>query len=108
MAQFDVEAALRRQCLPQTLDLWHKKLYPKAKENFIIALAAPGKIAEAIDEIGGVLRRRRHVKPSDHDNFGLLRLGLRLLLSRVRTVSQFRRARVFDWFLCCRYSNLIL
>ncbi len=49
----------------------YKKLYPKAKENFIIALAAPGKMTEAIDEISGVLRRRRHVKPSDRDNFGI-------------------------------------
>jgi putative ABC transport system permease protein len=48
-----------------------KKVYPNTKENFILALAAPGRIKEAIDEISGVLRRRRHVKPSDPDNFGI-------------------------------------
>jgi putative ABC transport system permease protein len=49
----------------------YKKIYPAAKENFIIALALPGQMSEAADEITGVLRRRRHVKPSDPDNFGI-------------------------------------
>jgi ABC-type antimicrobial peptide transport system permease subunit len=49
----------------------YKKLYPEAKENFISVLAYPGKLNDAIDEVTGVLRRRRHVKPSEPDNFGI-------------------------------------
>jgi len=48
-----------------------KKFYPDQKENFILAMAYPGRVNLAIDEVGSVLRRRRHVKPSDHDNFGI-------------------------------------
>jgi putative ABC transport system permease protein len=48
-----------------------KKIYPDEKENFILAQAQEGKVSEAIDEAAGVLRRRRHVKPSEHDNFGI-------------------------------------
>lgn len=48
-----------------------KKIYPSAKENFILAMAAEGKMSEAMDEVAGVLRRRRHVKPSEPDNFGI-------------------------------------
>ncbi len=49
----------------------YKKFYPAAKDHFISALAARGRMAEAEDEIRGVLRRRRHVRPNDPDNFGL-------------------------------------
>jgi putative ABC transport system permease protein len=48
-----------------------KKLYPAAKDHFISALAYPGRMDQAQDEIEGLLRRRRHVKPSEPDNFGL-------------------------------------
>jgi putative ABC transport system permease protein len=48
-----------------------RKLYPNAKENFITALAYPGKLNEAIDEATGVLRRLRKDKPSDPDSFGI-------------------------------------
>ena len=48
-----------------------KKMYPNQKENFIIALAQEGKVNQAKDEIGNVLRRRRHVKPGDKDSFGI-------------------------------------
>jgi ABC-type antimicrobial peptide transport system permease subunit len=48
-----------------------KKLYPKAKENFIAALAFPGKMDQAKDEITGLLRRLRNDKPSDPDSFGI-------------------------------------
>ncbi len=47
-----------------------KKIYPLAKENFLIAMVYPGKMDQAIDELVGVLRRRRHVKPSDPNSFG--------------------------------------
>ncbi len=49
----------------------YKKFYPAAKDHFISALAARGRMDEAQDEIRGVLRRRRHVAPSDPDNFGI-------------------------------------
>ncbi len=49
----------------------YKKFYPAAKDHFISALAARGRMDEAEDEIRGVLRRRRHVAPSDVDNFGI-------------------------------------
>jgi len=47
------------------------KLYPDTKENVILAMAYPGKLDQAIDEATGVLRRRRHVKPSEKNNFGI-------------------------------------
>lgn len=51
--------------------LTFKKIYPSEKENFVIATAFPGRMDEAKDEVEGVLRRRRHVKPADPDNFGI-------------------------------------
>ena len=48
-----------------------RKLYPKAKENFIIAVAAPGKMDEAKDEVTAVLRRLRGDKPTAPDSFGI-------------------------------------
>jgi putative ABC transport system permease protein len=49
----------------------YKKFYPAAKDHFISALVSRGRMDEAQDEIRGLLRRRRHVKPSDPDNFGI-------------------------------------
>src|SRR5215472_8562775 len=51
--------------------LTFKKIYPTEKENFIVATAYPGKLDQAQDEAEGVLRRRRRVKPSEPDNFGI-------------------------------------
>jgi putative ABC transport system permease protein len=51
--------------------LTFRKLYPSQKEHFIIATAAAGKLNPARDEVESVLRRRRHLKPSDTDNFGI-------------------------------------
>ena len=48
-----------------------KKLHPDAKDNFINVLAYRGRLNDAEDEVRGVLRRRRHVKSSDPDNFGI-------------------------------------
>jgi ABC-type antimicrobial peptide transport system permease subunit len=48
-----------------------KKLHPDAKDNFINVLAYRGRLNDAEDEVRGLLRRRRHVKPSDPDNFGI-------------------------------------
>jgi ABC-type antimicrobial peptide transport system permease subunit len=49
----------------------YKKLYPAAKDHFLSVQASRGKMDEAQDEIRGVLRRRRHVRPSEPDNFGM-------------------------------------
>ena len=49
----------------------YKKYYADAKDNFLNILAREGMVPQAIDEVTGVLRRRRHVKPSDPDNFGI-------------------------------------
>ena len=48
-----------------------KKAYPEAKDHFICVLVEPGKMDQARDEVTELLRRRRHVKPSDPDNFGV-------------------------------------
>jgi putative ABC transport system permease protein len=49
----------------------YRKHHPADDEHFIGAVAAPGRMAEAQDEIRGVLRRRRHVPYSAPENFGL-------------------------------------
>jgi putative ABC transport system permease protein len=49
----------------------YKKIYPAAKENFIIAQSLPGRMSQALDEVRGVLRRLRHVKPAEPDSFGI-------------------------------------
>jgi len=48
-----------------------KKLYPAAKDHIIFVLVQPGKMEEAKNEVTEVLRRRRHVKPADANNFGI-------------------------------------
>ncbi len=48
-----------------------KKMYPEAKDNFICVLVQPGKMEQAKDEVTELLRRRRHVKPTEPDNFGI-------------------------------------
>jgi ABC-type antimicrobial peptide transport system permease subunit len=49
----------------------YKKLYPDARDHWLSVLAYRGRMAEAEDEVRGLLRRRRHVKPSEPDNFGI-------------------------------------
>jgi ABC-type antimicrobial peptide transport system permease subunit len=49
-----------------------KNLYPKAKENLITAVAFPGKIDQAQDEITALLRRLRNNKPSEPNSFGIM------------------------------------
>ncbi|MGO9268755.1 MAG: ABC transporter permease [Terriglobia bacterium] len=61
---------------PDDRDVWvpywtFKKIYPEAKDNFLNVLAYRGKLDHAEDQVRGVLRRRRHVKPSEPDNFGV-------------------------------------
>jgi ABC-type antimicrobial peptide transport system permease subunit len=48
-----------------------RKYYPDAKENFITAVAFPGRVDQAKDEVTSLLRRRRNVKWSDPNNFGI-------------------------------------
>src|ERR1019366_7306265 len=48
-----------------------QKTYPEAKDNFICVLVEPGKMDQAKDEVTELLRRRRHVKSADPDNFGI-------------------------------------
>lgn len=49
---------------------YHKRR-PQDKENFITAQAYPGKMAQATDEMTGVLRRRRHDAFDKKDSFGI-------------------------------------
>jgi putative ABC transport system permease protein len=49
----------------------YHKHYPADDENFVGAEAYPGKMAQAEDEITGLLRRRRHVDYSKPDNFAI-------------------------------------
>ncbi len=49
----------------------YMKHHPNDDENFIGALAYPGRKAAAEDEIRGVLRRRRKVPADKPDNFGI-------------------------------------
>jgi ABC-type antimicrobial peptide transport system permease subunit len=51
--------------------LTFRKYYPNEKENFIVAMAFPGKMEQAKEEVEAVLRHRRHVKPTEPDNFGI-------------------------------------
>jgi putative ABC transport system permease protein len=48
-----------------------KKLYPDIDDNFIMAQSAPGKMAEAVEEVREVLRKRRKVPYGKPDNFGV-------------------------------------
>ena len=48
-----------------------RKYHPDAKENLITAMAYPGKLEQAKDEVTGLLRRRRNVKWSEPNNFGI-------------------------------------
>jgi len=48
-----------------------KSLYPKAKENFVTAMAFQGRLDQARDEATAVLRRLRNDKPDAPDSFGI-------------------------------------
>ncbi|MBI4164930.1 MAG: FtsX-like permease family protein, partial [Acidobacteria bacterium] len=61
-----------------------KKFQPNAKENFIAVLAYPGRVGDAMEEMRGLLRRRRHVKLEDPDSFGFG--TAELLVRRVRDI----------------------
>ncbi|HXW13020.1 MAG TPA: ABC transporter permease [Terriglobia bacterium] len=48
-----------------------QSLYPRAKENFVTALAIPDRLVQAKDEATAVLRRARNDKPSAPNSFGI-------------------------------------
>jgi ABC-type antimicrobial peptide transport system permease subunit len=48
-----------------------KSLYPNAKEILVTAMAFPGRLAQAQDEVSAVLRRVRGDKPAAPDSFGI-------------------------------------
>ncbi|HEY2931905.1 MAG TPA: ABC transporter permease [Acidobacteriota bacterium] len=48
-----------------------KKIYPNADDHFIAARAREGQLDKALDQITELLRRRRHVKHNQPDNFGI-------------------------------------
>jgi ABC-type antimicrobial peptide transport system permease subunit len=48
-----------------------QKIYPEARDNFICVLARDGRLEDAKGEVTELLRRRRRVKPSEPDNFGV-------------------------------------
>jgi putative ABC transport system permease protein len=48
-----------------------KELYPSEKENFVVAMAVQGRVNQAQEEAANSLRRHRHVKPNQPDNFGI-------------------------------------
>jgi putative ABC transport system permease protein len=47
------------------------KMFPNARENFIVFVAKTGKLAAAIDEVRVVLRQQRRVPYSKPDNFSI-------------------------------------
>ncbi len=49
----------------------YQKRHPEDDDNFIGAVAYPGQMAEAEDQVRGVLRRQRHVAFDKPDNFGI-------------------------------------
>ena len=49
----------------------YQKHHPQDHEGFIAAMAYPGKMAQAQDEVTTVLRTRRHVPPNQSNNFGI-------------------------------------
>src|SRR5499433_379205 len=48
-----------------------RKLYPEVNDNFVMAQARPGRMAEAVEEVRELLRRRRKVAFGAQDNFGI-------------------------------------
>ncbi len=49
-----------------------KKMFPTAKENMLVIVAYEGKVAQAMDEVRGILRQERRLKKDEPDNFALM------------------------------------
>ena len=48
-----------------------RKMFPSARENMLVIIAYEGRLAAARDEVYGVLRQERRLKPSQPDNFDI-------------------------------------
>lgn len=48
-----------------------RAMYPGNQEHFVMAVARPGEVQKAVDEIRTTLRRKRGVAFNDPDNFGV-------------------------------------
>lgn len=48
-----------------------RKLEPGATEHMLIVVAHPGMLQQAMEEVRGVLRQERRLKPAEPDNFAL-------------------------------------
>jgi putative ABC transport system permease protein len=48
-----------------------RKLYPEVDDNFVMAQAHPGMMAQGVEEVRELLRRRRKVPYGAPDNFGI-------------------------------------
>ena len=46
-----------------------RRMFPGAQENMLVVVVKPGKLAAAIDEVGSLMRVRRHVRFHDPDDF---------------------------------------
>ncbi len=46
-----------------------RKMFPNARENMIVFVAAPGQLTQAMDEVRGVLRQERRLTHDKPDNF---------------------------------------
>jgi len=48
-----------------------KKMYPAARENMLVITAYDGRVAEAMDEVHGIMRQQRRLKEADADTFDI-------------------------------------
>ncbi len=48
-----------------------RKLFPESKENLLIVIAKPGRLAAAVDEATAVMRIQRHVPVTKPDDFSI-------------------------------------
>jgi putative ABC transport system permease protein len=78
--QFEVIGAMERPAasFPGSQDLrilfpyfTMQKLFPNARENMLIAVAYPGMMTQAEDEVRAVLRIERRVPPNQPENFSI-------------------------------------
>ena len=48
-----------------------KKMYPAARENMLVITAYDGRVAEAMDEVHGIMRQQRRLKDAETDTFDI-------------------------------------
>ncbi len=76
----------------------YRKLYPNSKENLITAVAFPGKVSEAQDEITALLRRLRNDKPTAPNSFGIA--------TAESIINQFRSIMSMVVLICVAVSSI--